>query len=160
VILGPSLNLHRVAKGGRNGEYVSGEDPILGAEMARAYIRAVQDNGLLAVAKHFILNNQETNRNTVDAHCDQRSLFEAYYRPFIASVEAGVAAFMCSYNLVNGTHSCENDELLQRHLKDIIGFDGFVQSDWWATHSTSVDKGLDQDMPGNDELFNHKALGR
>lgn len=151
TILGPSINIHRVARGGRNFEYLSAEDPFLGAALTDAYVRGVQSQGVMAVMKHWVFNNQETNRNNFSAIVDEQTKWELYYPPFVAAVNAGASAAMCSYNLEgtagHGIHSCENSEEL-RTLKDTLGFRGFVQSDWFATHSTSVEKGLDQDMPG------------
>ncbi|GMI10032.1 hypothetical protein TrLO_g15347 [Triparma laevis f. longispina] len=159
VILGPSVNVHRVAKGGRNAEYLSGESPKLGEEMVRSYVRGVQEEGVMAVVKHFALNNQENNRNTVDSHADERTMQEVYFLPFKAAVDEGVASFMCSYNLVNGTHSCGNEDLLQRDLKDRMGFEGFVMSDWWAVHDAGYQNaGLDMDMPGDDGYFSSDNL--
>ena len=150
VILGPGLNLHRVARGGRNAEYMTGEDPLLGAALAPAYVKGFQDKGVMTVMKHFGLNNQETNRNTYSADIpDARALFEVYYPAYQAASKAGCAAAMCGYNLVNGTHACSSGQLLGADLKDTMGFGGFVMSDWWATHDTSAAQGLDMDMPGN-----------
>jgi len=160
VMLGPSVNVHRIARNGRNFEYMSGEDPYLGARLVKPFVRGVQSEGVIATAKHYAFNEQETNRGT-DGHqqastsnVDSRTAWELYYPPFAAAVEAGVGAFMCSYNRVNGTHACENDAILNRDLKGIMGFKGFVMSDWGATHSTgAVAAGLDQDMPGGGDKF-------
>ena len=100
--------------------------PALGVALTKSYIRGVQAEGVMAVVKHFALNNQETSRNTVDSHCDERTMQEVYYPPFEAAVEEGVASFMCSYNLVNATHSCGSESLLSRDLKERMGFEGFV----------------------------------
>lgn len=156
-ILGPSINVHRVARGGRNFEYLSGEDPYLGAQLTGAYVRGVQSQGVLAVMKHFVLNNQETNRNTESSNVDDQTLWELYYPPFQAAVDAGASAAMCSYNLEDGTYSCSNSKQLQ-NLKRRMGFKGFVQSDWWATHATSVEAGLDQEMPGTETFFSPANL--
>ncbi|GMH83616.1 hypothetical protein TrVE_jg11379 [Triparma verrucosa] len=159
MILGPSVNVHRVAKGGRNAEYLSGESPKLGEEMARSYVRGVQEEGVMAVVKHFALNNQENDRNTIDSHADERTMQEVYYPPFKAAVDEGVASFMCSYNLVNGTHSCGNEDLLVRDLKERMGFEGFVMSDWWAVNEVGYQNaGLDMDMPGDDGYFSSDNL--
>lgn len=149
VILGPGLNVHRVALGGRSAEYFSGESPYFGARMAKPYVKGVQSQNVLAVAKHFVLNNQETNRDVVNSFADPRTLWEVYYPPFEAAVEAGVASFMCSYNLVNGKHACGNSDILLRDLKQDMGFEGWVQSDWWALHSFAAVDGVDQEMPGD-----------
>jgi len=159
VILGPSVNVHRVPQGGRNGEYISGESPYLGAVMTAAYVRGVQSQNVSAVVKHYGFNNQETNRDSVDVYVDERTAFEVYYPPYKAAIDAGVGAFMCSYNLVNGSHSCGSEGLLHRDLKLRMQFGGFVMSDWWAVHNTSYqDAGLDMDMPGNDGYFSKDTL--
>jgi beta-glucosidase len=104
----------------------------------------------MAMVKHFVANNQEQDRVTVDARVSERALHELYFPPFEAAVKkAGVASIMCSYNKVNGTHSCENSQLLDDVLRKEWGFAGFVQSDFSATHSTiaSVQAGLDLEMP-------------
>jgi beta-glucosidase len=148
AILGPSIEVQRVARNGRNFEYLSGEDPFLGARLAASYVRGVQSRGVLAVMKHFAFNHQETNRGTSSSVVDEKTAWELYFPPFQAAVDAGVSAAMCSYNEVNGTHSCSNRDLLEGVLRQKMGFRGFIQSDWWATHSTSLEEGLDQTMPG------------
>jgi len=160
VLLGPSIQVHRTAWGGRNFEYMSGDDPYLGSVLARAYVRGVQGEGVMAVAKHWAFNEQETNRFEYNVNVDARTAWELYYPPFEAAVEEGVCAFMCAYNRVNGTHSCTSDAILLRDLKGQMGFRGFVQSDWGATYQYryAVEHGLDQDMPGNDHLFTDEAL--
>lgn len=84
----------RVARNGRNAEYLSGEEPLLGGAMGAAYVRGVQSMGVAAVAKHFAVNTQENFRTTSDAHVTERALFEVYLAPFLACVEAGVASVM------------------------------------------------------------------
>jgi len=149
IILGPSINVHRVAAGGRNFEYLSGEDPYLGARLTRAYVRGVQGQGVAAVAKHFAFNEQETHRMSMDAQVADRVKWELYYPPFKAAVEADVAAFMCAYNQVNGTYACHNADLLTSDLKQGMKFKGFVMSDWSATHGAdALGAGLDQEQPG------------
>ncbi|CAE8642504.1 unnamed protein product, partial [Polarella glacialis] len=148
-VLGPAIEVHRVARGGRNFEYLSGEDPYLGARLAAAYVTGVQSEGILAVAKHWAVNHQETNRMLESSNVDEKTAWELYYPPFQAAIDAGVSAVMCSYNKVNGQHSCSNPHQLQAVLKEKMGFRGFVQSDWWALHGNqSLALGLDQDMPG------------
>jgi beta-glucosidase len=104
--------------------------------------------GVMASVKHFVLNNQETNRFSVSSNVDARTLWEIYYVPFEAAVKAGVASVMCSYNRVNGSHACADEQILLRDLKGTMGFSGWVMSDWGATHSFSASAGLDQEMPG------------
>jgi len=150
VLEGPGLNLARAPQGGRNFEYF-GEDPFLTGTMAVAEIRAMQRHGVIAMAKHFIANEQETNRTTEDALVADRVLHELYLLPFEMAVRDGkVASVMCSYNRVNGAYMCENPALLTDVLRRQWGFDGYVQSDFFATHSTapSLLAGMDHEMPG------------
>ena len=149
VILGPSVNVHRGAANGRNFEYLSGEDAHLGYRFTAAYVKAVQEQGIMAVAKHFAFNEQETNRMTMDAKASERTGMELYLSPFRGAVDAGVGAFMCAYNKVNHTYACHNSELLTKDLRGIMGFQGFVMSDWLAMHSPdALAAGLDQEQPG------------
>ena len=92
------MNVHRIARNGRNAEYLSGEDPALGAPLTTAFIHAVQSMGVAAVVKHFVLNSQETNRGWQSSDASDRALYEVYYPPFKAAVDAGVASIMCGYN--------------------------------------------------------------
>jgi beta-glucosidase len=94
----------------------------------------------------------------VDEVVDEQTQFQIYYPPFEGAIEAGVGSVMCSYNKIRGTWSCENDETLQRDLKDRLGFKGWVMSDWGGTHSMSVAAGLDQEMPGSDYLSNEALI--
>ncbi|KAL0952833.1 hypothetical protein HGRIS_007058 [Hohenbuehelia grisea] len=149
VALGPMMNLARVAEAGRNFEGF-GSDPFLAAEAAYETILGMQQGGVQACAKHYIDNEQETARTTSSSNVDDRTQHEVYALPFIRSVMAGVASIMCSYNQVNGTYACENDKMLNDVLKTELGFQGYVMSDWGATHSTlSAVAGLDMTMPGN-----------
>jgi len=148
TILGPSINVHRVARNGRNFEYLSGEDPYLGARLTEQYVHGVQSRGVMAVMKHWVFNSQETHRNSESSVVDEKTAWELYYPPFEAAVKAGVSAVMCSYNRVDGRFSCENDPTLNDALKTQMGFQGFIQSDWGATHSTAAaSAGLDMEMP-------------
>lgn len=149
VLLGPGLNVHRVARNGRNIEYLSGESGYLGAQLVPGYVEGVHSQHVLTVMKHFIANHQETIRSDVDAQVDNRTLFETYYPPFQGAIDAGCLATMCAYNLVNGKHACGNPETLEGHLKTNMQYKGWVMSDWWATHNFSAMDGLDQEMPGN-----------
>merc|ERR1740138_964001 len=144
VILGPSLNVHRIARNGRNFEYLSGEDPHLGAVLTKAYVKGVQSQGVMATAKHYAFNEQETNRMAEDSQVDERTAWELYYPPFQAAVDAGIGGIMCSYNKVNGTYASANSNLLVRDLREKMGFKGLVMSDWMATHSPrAIENGLD-----------------
>ena len=136
-------HVRTLGKGG-----LSGEDPFLGYVMVQPAIKGIQSQGVVANAKHWVNNNQETDRVTVDERVDERTQFEMYYPPFEGAIAADVGSFMCSYNKVNGHWSCENPDTLQRDLKERLGFKGWVMSDWGATHSMSILAGLDQEMPG------------
>ncbi|MFF4583012.1 beta-glucosidase [Streptomyces sp. NPDC001389] len=146
VVLGPMVNTIRVPYGGRNFETFS-EDPLVASRTAAAQIKGTQSQGLMATVKHFAGNNQETDRFTVDAAIDEQTLQEVELPAFRGAVDAGAAAVMCAYNGVNGTHSCGNDQLLQKVLREQWGFRGWVMSDWLATHATAdLTKGLDQEL--------------
>ncbi len=150
VLEGPGVNLARVPQAGRNFEYF-GEDPFLAGALAVAEIRAIQAHGVIAMAKHFVANEQETNRFTVNEIVDDRVLHELYLLPFEMAVKDGdVAAIMCSYNSVNGPHACEDGHILTEILRTQWGFKGYVQSDFFAVHSTapSLLAGMDHEMPG------------
>jgi beta-glucosidase-like glycosyl hydrolase len=92
--------------------------------------------GVIANAKHFINNNQETNRGNVSANVDERTEMEMYFPPFLGAAEAGVLSVMCSYNRINGDWACENSWTLSTILKGHGNFSGWVMSDWGGTHST------------------------
>jgi beta-glucosidase len=150
VFEAPGMNQARLPVGGRNFEYM-GEDPFLTGTMGSAEIQAVQSHGMIAMAKHFVANEQETNRMTVQENVDDRTLHEIYLLPFEMAVKNGqVGALMCSYNSVNGFSMCENKHLMTDVLRGQWGFKGYVQSDFFATHSTAdtMLAGLDNEMPG------------
>jgi len=151
IVLGPAMNIQRLPTGGRTYEYFS-EDPILTGLLAVDYVKGMQDVGTAACLKHYALNNQETNRGSVDVIIDERPMRELYLRPFEMAVRDGAAmAVMPSYNKVNGTFGAENDLLNNKILRDEWGFRGMTVSDWGGTHSTvaSALGGLDVQMPGD-----------
>jgi beta-glucosidase len=148
VILGPGINIMRTPLNGRNFEYQS-EDPYLISQMVVGYIKGVQDQGVSACVKHFIANNQETNRNTVDIHMSERALREIYLPGFKAAVTVGkVNTIMGAYNLFRGQYCTENDYLINKILKGEWKFDGLVMSDWGAVHvaSEALLNGCDLEM--------------
>lgn len=128
--LGPGVCLARVPNNGRNFEYLSGEDPFLGYTMVQPVVRGIQSKGVIANAKHYVNNNQETNRTGVSENVNERVEFEMYYPPFQGAVDAGVGSFMCSYNKINGTWSCENNRTLGTDLKVRWGRGGGANSEW------------------------------
>ncbi len=150
VILGPTVNIHRHPLAGRNFECYS-EDPYLTSRLAVAFVEGVQSRGVGCSVKHFVANDQEHERMTISAEVPERALREIYLPPFEAAVrEAGAWAVMSAYNRVGGTYCGEHADLLTGILKQEWGFDGFVVSDWWGTHSTTgaANGGLDLEMPG------------
>lgn len=152
--------------GGRNWEGF-GPDPYLSGISIAATIRGVHDVGVQTCSKHYIGNEQETQRSNtvsngvnidaVSANIDDRTLHELYLWPFADAVKAGTTSVMCSYNRLNSTYSCEHQETLTKVLKEELGFRGYVVSDWFATHSTApaANAGLDLEMPGR---INHPGL--
>ena len=153
VLLAPTVNLHRSPLGGRHFEAYS-EDPLLTARIGGAYVRGLQRCGVGATVKHFVGNDSETQRMTVDVRIDDRTLRELYLAPFEAIVrDEGAWAVMASYNGVNGSPMTESP-LLREILYDDWGFDGLVMSDWTATRSTvaAANAALDLAMPGRDGL--------
>ena len=150
VLLAPTVNLHRTPYGGRHFECFS-EDPLLTARIGVAYVRGVQGGGVGATVKHFVANDSETARMTLDVRMDERALRELYLAPFEAIVREGVWAVMAAYNGVDG-HRMTESPLLRDVLHGEWGFDGAVMSDWFATRSTaaSARAALDLVMPGPD----------
>lgn len=148
LLLAPTVNLHRSPLGGRHFECYS-EDPLLTAEIGVGYVSGIQDHGVGATVKHFVANDSETERLTVDVRVGERALRELYLAPFERIVAAGVWAVMAAYNGVNGTTMTEHAELLRDVLKKEWGFDGVVVSDWTAARSTApaANGGLDVVMP-------------
>ncbi len=147
VVLGPTINLHRSPLGGRHFECLS-EDPELSAELGAAYVRGLQDNGVAATPKHYVANDSETDRFTVDVRVDERALRELYLAPFERAVEAGAWSIMSAYNSVDGVTMTEND-LLETPLNSEWGFDGVVMSDWTAVRSLdAATASQDLAMPG------------
>jgi len=151
VILAPTVNIHRSPLGGRNFESYS-EDPYLASRMTIAYIKGVQSQGVAAQVKHYIGNEQETERYSMSSQIDERTLREIYLPPYEAAVrEADVWSMMASYNLLNGVAVSEDPYYLTHIPREEWGWDGLIVSDWlWSVKSTaaSVNAGLDIEMPG------------
>lgn len=148
VMLGPGVNIARTPMNGRAFEYM-GEDPYLAGAMVVPYIQSAQKNGVACCLKHFVLNDQETNRFGVNVNVSERALREIYLAPFRRAVEeAHVWSIMGSYNLYKGVHCCHNDELINGILKGEWQWDGSVISDWGGTTDTwqAATGGLDIEM--------------
>jgi beta-glucosidase len=155
VLLAPTINLHRHPLGGRGFECYS-EDPLLSGKTAAGFVRGVQSRGVAATAKHFVANEAEFERTTIDTVVSERALRELYLVPFeIAIREAALMAVMTSYNRVNGRWCSEDRALLEDVLRGDLGFDGLVMTDWFAVGSTldSARAGLDLQMPGPDRFY-------
>ena len=136
IILGPAINIQRLPVGGRTYEYLS-EDPVLSARLAVEYTKGSQDAGTAVCLKHYALNNQETDRGSVDVIADERTMREIYLKPFEAAIkEGGAMCVMPAYNKVNGFYCSENAHLNNEILRDEWGFKGMTVSDWGGTHST------------------------
>ena len=157
--LGPGVNILRIPLNGRNFEYISGEDPYLGSLLAKEVIESIQNNKIVATIKHYILNNQETHRYKYSAEIDEKTLHELYYPPFKTAItQAKVGSIMCAYNKINSKYACDNNITLNIDLKQDMQFNGYVMSDWWATHDfKSIYNGLNQQMPDH-TYFNQSSL--
>lgn len=165
VLLGPVAGpVGRIATGGRNWEGFS-NDPYLAGSLISPTIEGMQ-RSVIACVKHFIANEQETNRspflqgfisglinlnNSVSSNLDDRTMHELYLWPFYDAVKAGVGSTMCSYQRVNNSYACQNSKTINGLLKTELGFEGFVLSDWYAQHTgvASVNAGLDMVMPSS-----------
>ncbi len=149
VLLGPGLNIKRSPLGGRSFEYFS-EDPLLTGRLAAAYVRGIQSRGVAACPKHYAVNSQELRRMASDSVVDERTLREIYLTAFgIVVAEAAPRTIMTSYNLVNGTYANENPFLLKTVLRDEMGFDGAVVTDWGGSNDivAGVAAGSSLEMP-------------
>lgn len=158
MLLGPCIDIARAPQGGRNFESF-GEDPFLTSRFAEAWVTGVQSQGVISSTKHFAANDQETERMTIDARVDERTLREIHLPAFEAAVKAGTFSVMAAYNRINGHYATENSHLMQDILKGDWNFKGFVISDWGAVHSTveTANSGLDMEMPYG-EFWGHGKL--
>ncbi|CAM4909144.1 unnamed protein product [Rotaria socialis] len=167
--LGPMVNIDRNARHGRNWEGF-GSDPYLSGENAFFYTQGVQDQGVVATAKHYICNEQDTHRSGVmkdandavvySANLDDKTMHEIYLWPFASSVVAGTGSIMCSANEINDTRACQNNKTQNGLLKGELGYMGNILTDWMGSKSTvdPVLSGLDIDMPGNDEYMGYTLV--
>ncbi|KAI0169091.1 glycoside hydrolase family 3 protein [Hypoxylon sp. FL1284] len=166
VALGPVVGpLGRVAVSGRNWEGIS-NDPYLCGALASDTVQGVQSGGVQTSVKHFIGNEQETNRNpegnvtAVSSNIDDKTMHEMYLWPFQDAVKAGTANIMCSYNRINNSYGCSNSKTQNGLLKTELGFQGFVVTDWYAQHAgvATALAGLDMVMPSKDDFWGSKLV--
>lgn len=159
VLLGPVVGpMGRILQGGRNWEAFS-VDPYLSGALVGPTVEGMQSTGVITSTKHYIANEQETDRNpngdgsrqAISSNIDDTTMHELYLWPFQEAVRAGSANIMCSYQRINNSYGCQNSKTLNGILKEELGFQGFVVSDWLAQHSgvASAYSGLDMAMPGS-----------
>ena len=159
VLEGPAVNLHRTVTAGRNFEYFS-EDPYLSGAMGVEITHAIQEHDIIAMGKHYAVNDQEHDRFRTNVELDEQTLREMYLLPFEMLVKDGdIASLMSAYNRVRGDYATENRYLLNDVLRGDWGFEGYVQSDFWSTRScaASLNAGLDHEMP-DAKWFNEDLL--
>lgn len=150
VLLAGGINLMREPRNGRNFEY-AGEDPLLAGTIVGETIRGVQSQHVISTIKHYAVNDQETQRDSINSQLNEAAMRESDLLAFELAIERGKpGAVMCSYNKINGDWACENDYLLNQVLKRDWAYPGFVMSDWGGVHSTAkaANAGLDQESAG------------
>ncbi|MEY2603362.1 MAG: beta-glucosidase, partial [Verrucomicrobiota bacterium] len=160
-ILGPGMDFYRVPMGGRNFEYMTGEDPYLGAQLVPPLIQGIQAQGVWSCAKHFVCNDEEENRTNVQILLSERTLREIYLPPFEAAVKDGhVATAMSAYNAINGYFCSENSSLLTDILKKEWKFTGLLMSDYNAIHDglSAALYGCDLDLPAGNFMNANNLL--
>jgi beta-glucosidase len=146
-VFGPAMNIDRDPRDGRDFEYLS-EDPLLSGFMAGAEVKGIQSHGVIATVKHYVANNSETNRGYISADVSQRALHEIYEKNFGVAVAFGhPGSAMCSYNRINSVYACSDPQTLG-DLRHVFGFNGYVVSDYPATHrTTDLARGMNIELP-------------
>ena len=152
VLLGPGMNIYRISQCGRNFEYF-GEDPFLASRIVENYVLGLQNTGTIATLKHFVANNTDHRRRTSNSIVGERALHEIYMPAFEAGIDAGAMAVMTSYNLVNGEYAPQSEYVVNKLLREHLGFKWLIMSDWlsiWNAEN-ALKSGIDLDMPGETE---------
>lgn len=159
ILLGPGLNHYRHSQCGRNFEYF-GEDPYLRSQLIAAYVTGVQSTGTVATLKHFIANNTDFFRRKSNSIIDERTLHEIYLPGFKAGIDAGAKAVMTSYNLLNGEWCGQSEYVIKHLLRNELGFQWLVMTDWWSVWDGEkvVKSGQDLEMPKAEALKNVREL--
>ncbi|MFW5800781.1 MAG: beta-glucosidase [Spirochaeta sp.] len=159
ILLGPGMNIYRHSQCGRNFEYL-GEDPFLAARLVSRYVDGLQSTGVAATLKHFIANNSDFFRRKSNSIVDNRALHEIYMPAFAAGIKAGARAVMTAYNLLNGEWCSQSQELITGLLRNELGFQWLVMTDWWAINDSekTAKSGQDLEMPAREILADIEAL--
>ncbi len=149
VLLGPGMNIYRLAQCGRNFEYF-GEDPYLAARLIDRYVAGVLDTGTIPTLKHFLANNTDFHRRTSNSIVDERTLHEIYLPAFKAGIDAGAMAVMTSYNQLNGEWTGQSEYVIHQLLRRELGYKWLVMTDWWSVWDAEkiIRSGQDLEMPG------------
>ncbi len=149
ILLGPGMNIYRLAQNGRNFEYF-GEDPWLAARMVERYVMGVLDTGTIPTLKHFVANNTDYHRRTSNSLVDERTLHEIYLPAFKAGIDAGAMSVMTSYNQLNGEWCGQSENVITQLLRGELGYKWLVMSDWWSVWDAEkiIKSGQDLEMPG------------
>jgi beta-glucosidase len=153
------MNIYRHSQCGRNFEYL-GEDPHLASTMIEKYVIGLQNTGVAATLKHFAANSSDYFRRKSNSIVDERTLHEIYLPAFKAGIDAGAMAVMTSYNLINGEWCSQNINMIKNLLREKLGFEWLVMTDWWAIENSvkAIKSGLDLEMPAFDVLSSAKDL--
>lgn len=159
VLLGPGMNIYRQSQCGRNFEYF-GEDPYLAARMIENYVVGLQNTGTIATLKHFVANNTDYFRRKSNSIVDERTLHEIYLPAFKAGIDAGAMAVMTAYNLVNGEWCGQSEYVITELLREQLGFNWLVMTDWWSVYDgvKTIKSGQDLEMPYREATENAAGL--
>lgn len=159
ILLGPGMNIYRHSQAGRNFEYL-GEDPFLVSRMVESYVKGLQSTGVAATLKHFIANNSDFFRRRSNSILQERALREIYMPGFRAGIEAGARGVMTAYNLLNGEWCSQSRQLITEILREELGFQWLVMTDWWAIYDgeKTLKSGQDLEMPAREVLASLEEL--